>query len=86
MELKIKGLRILIDKNKNLGFCMKNEAVKEFCEYHKIPYEESNGGAVTTIRAACHSSMLSVFWKIVTNNNWRKMHHLPMVRRKGKRK
>lgn len=84
MNLKIKGLTVNIDKNKNLGFLMTNEAVKEFCECHNIPYEESR--AVTTMKAGCHGAMLKEFWEIGTNNNWRKIHHLPMIRRRGKRK
>lgn len=86
MNLKIRGLTVNIDANKNLGFLMTNEAVREFCDYHNIPYEESKGGAVTTMKAGYHSAMLREFWKIGTNNNWRKMHHLPLIRRRGKRK
>ena len=86
MNLKIKGLDINIDENKNLGFLMTNEAVKEFCNYHNIPYEKNDGGAVTAMKAGCYGAMLKEFWKIGTNNNWRKIHHLPMIRRRGKRK
>lgn len=82
MNLKIRGLTVNIDENKNLGFLMTNDAVKEFCEYHNIPYEESKSGAVTTAKARYHSAMLKEFWKISANNNWRKMHHLPLIRRK----
>lgn len=86
MNLKIRGLTVNIDENKNLGFLMTSNAVKEFCEYHNIPYEESKGGVVTTAKARYHSAMLKEFWKISTNNNWRKIHHLLLIMRRGKRK
>lgn len=83
MNLKIRGLTVNIDENKDLGFLMTNDAIKEFCKYHNIQYAESKGGAVTTMKARYHSAMFKEFWKISTNNNWRKMHHLPMIRRSG---
>lgn len=86
MNLKIRGLTVNIDENKNLGFLMTDGAVKEFCEYHNIQYDESKGGVVATMKAAYHGAMLQEFWKIGTNNNWRKMHNLPLIRRRGKRK
>lgn len=82
MNLKIKGLTVNIDENKNLGLLMTSDAAKEFCEYHNIPYEESKGGAVTTAKARYHGAMLKEFWKISTNNNWRKIHNLPIIRRR----
>lgn len=84
MNLKIRGLNIVID-NKGLGYRMTNEAQKEFCQYHGIPYEESKGGAVTTARAYVHSLMLRTFEDVATNNNWRKMHGLPLIRWRGEK-
>lgn len=83
MNLKTRGLNIVIE-NKNLGYSMTNEAQKEFCRYHGIPYEESKGGVVTTGRAYVHGLMLRTFADVATNNNWRKMHGLPLIRRRGK--
>ena len=82
-NLKIRGLNIVID-NKGLGYRMTNEAQKEFCQYHGISYEESKGGAVTTGRAYVHSLMLRTFADVATNNNWRKMHGLPLIRGRGR--
>lgn len=89
MELKTRGLLISIDENKNLGFCLTDKAVKEFCEYHKITYEDKDiytNGLVPTKKFFIHQKMLAEFSKIGTCNNWRKMHHLPLIRRKGERK
>lgn len=83
MNLKTRGLNITTD-NKNLGYLMTNEAQKEFCQYHGMTYEESNNGAVTTKRGIIHSLMFSEFSKIALNNNWCKMHGLPLIRRRGK--
>ena len=81
MELKIKGLNIEIDKNKNIGFLLTKDAVKEFCEYHHILYEKIQEGVVTTRKAYYHGKMVFELWELITNNNWRKMHHLPLIRR-----
>lgn len=82
MNLKIRGLNIVI-KNKNLGYSMTNEAQKEFCQYHGIPYEENQSGVVTTARGYVHGLMFRTFREIGTCNNWRKIHGLPLFRRRG---
>lgn len=84
MNLKIRGLNITTE-NKNLGYLMTNEAQKEFCQYHGMAYQESNNGAVTTKRGIIHSLMFCEFSKIALNNNWRKMHGLPLIRRREKK-
>lgn len=84
MNLKIRGLNIVVE-NKNLGYSMTNEAQKEFCQYHEIPYEENQIGVVTTARGYVHGLMLRTFAEIGTCNNWRKMHGLPLIRRRSRR-
>ena len=84
MNLKIRGLNIVIENRKS-GYFMTNEAQKEFCQYHGIPYEERKGGVVTTGRAYVHGLMLRTFADVATNNNWRKMHGLPLIRRRGEK-
>lgn len=89
MNLKIRGLRIYLDNNKNFGFCLRDDAVKEFCDYHKIPYKDEDIytiGAVPTKKFFIHQKMMWDFLKMATNNNWRKIHNLPMIRRIGKKK
>lgn len=83
VNLKARGLNITTE-TKNLGYLMTNDAQKEFCQYHGILYEESENGAVTTARAYVQGFMFKEFAKIATNNNWRKMHGLPLIRRKRK--
>lgn len=89
MELKIRGLKVFINKNKSFGFCLADEAVKEFCDYYKIPYKDEDiytNGAVSTKKFFIHQKILQKFWEIATNNNWRKIHHLPMIKRRKERK
>ena len=51
MRIKFNGLNIEYEKGKPLCFMMTREAVKEFCDYHKIPYDDKDfgiNGDVTT--------------------------------------
>lgn len=42
MELKTRGLKIYIDKNKDISFYSTDEAMEEFCDYNKIPYKDED--------------------------------------------
>ena len=84
MQIKFKGLNIKYEKGKPLGFILTREAVKEFCDYHKIPYNDKDfsiNGVVTTRKWAIHTKMVCEFSKIEANNNWRKRHRIPMRRK-----
>lgn len=81
MQIKFKGLNIEYEKGKPLGFMLTREAVKEFCDYHKIPYDDKDfgiNGVITTRKLAIHTKMVYEFSKIEANNNWRKRHRIPM--------
>ena len=83
MRIKFKGLNIEYEKGKPLRFMMTREAVKEFCDYHKIPYDDKDfdiNGVVTTRRLEIHTKMLFEFSKIYLNNNRRERHGIPMRR------
>lgn len=87
MQIKIKGLNIEYKQGK-LGLLLTGDAVKEFCDYHNIPYYDEDfctNGVVTTRKWAIHTKMVYEFSKITANNNWRKRHGIPM-RRKFDRK
>lgn len=89
MNLKIKGLNINIDENKNVGFLLNNDALKEFCDYHKIDYEDKDiytNGAASKKKSLIYQKMALICSEILTNNNWRKMHHLPLIRRRWNKK
>lgn len=62
-QIKVKGLNIVINDKKNMGYSMTNKAQKEFCQYHGMNYVESNNGAVTTKRGIIQSLMFSEFSK-----------------------
>lgn len=50
MRIKIKGLNIEYEQGK-LGFLLTEDAVKEFCDYNKIPFDDKDihtNGAVAT--------------------------------------
>lgn len=84
MRIKFEGLNIEYEKGKPLCFMMTREAVKEFCNFHKIPYDDKDfdiNCVVTTRRLAIHTKMLFEFSKIYLNNNWRKRHGIPMRRK-----
>ena len=73
MQIKFKGLNIEYEKGKPLGFMLTREAVKEFCDYHKIPYDDKDfdiNGVVTTRRLEIHTKMVFEFSKIYLNNNF----------------
>lgn len=83
MQIKFKGLNIEYEKGKPLCFMLTREAVKEFCDYHKIPYDDKDfgiNGVVTTRKWDIHTKMVYEFSKIATNN-WRKRHGIPMRRK-----
>lgn len=83
MQIKIKGLNIEYKQGK-LGFLLTDDAVKEFCDYNKISFDDKDihtNGAVTTKKLAIHMKMVYEFSKIVTNNNWRKRNGIPMRRK-----
>lgn len=83
MQIKIKGLNIEYKQGK-LGLLLTGDAVKEFCDYHKIPYDDKDfgiNGVVTTRKLEIHTKMVYEFSKIATNNNWRKRHGIPMRRK-----
>lgn len=82
MQIKIKGLNIEYKQGK-LGFLLAEDAVKEFCEYNKIPFDDKDihtSGIVTTKKFFVHTQMMWTFSKIATNN-WRKRHGIPMRRK-----
>ena len=84
MRIKFNGLNIEYEKGKPLCFMMTREAVKEFCDYHKIPYDDKDfgiNGVVTTRKWEIHTKMVYEFSKIEANNNWRKRHRIPMRRK-----
>lgn len=84
MQIKIKGLNVEYEKGKPLGFLFTRKAVKEFCDYNKIPFDDKDihtNGAVATKKLAIHMKMVYEFSKIATNNNWRKRHGIPMRRK-----
>ena len=86
MQIKTKGLNIEYEQGK-LGFLLTEDAVKEFCDYHNIPYcdeDFSTNGVITTRKLCVHTQMMCTFSKIATNN-WRNRHGIPM-RRKFDRK
>ena len=82
MQIKIKGLNIEYKQGK-LGFLLTEDAVKEFCEYNKIPFDDEDihtSGIDTTKKLFVHTQMMWTFSKIATNN-WRKRHGIPMRRK-----
>lgn len=82
MQIKTKGLNIEYEQGK-LGFLLTEDAVKEFCEYNKIPFDDKDintSGIVTTKKLFVHTQMMWTFSKIATNN-WRKRHGIPMRRK-----
>lgn len=84
MRIKFKGLNIEYEKGKPLCFMMTREAVKEFCDYYKISYDDKDfdiNGVVTTRKWEIHTKMVYEFSKIEANNNWRKRHRIPMRRK-----
>lgn len=83
MQIKAKGLNIEY-QNGHIGFLLTEDAVKEFCDYQKIQYDDKDihtRGAVTTQKLYIQIQMVYTFSKIVTNN-WRKRHGIPMLKRK----
>ena len=83
MQIKVKGLNIEY-QNGHIGFLLTQDAVKEFCDYQKIQYDDKDIhtiGAVTTQKLYIQIQMVYTFSKIVTNN-WRKRHGIPMLKRK----
>lgn len=87
MQIKTKGLYIEYNQG-HLALSMTEDAVKEFCDYYKIPYTEEEihtNGVVTTKILYIHSHMFGKYAEILLNNNWRKRHGVPMIRKCSKR-
>lgn len=80
--IKIKCLNIEY-KQGILGFLLTEDAIKEFCDYSNIQYDDKDictSGIVTTKKSFIHTEMMRTFSKIATNN-WRKQHGIPMRRK-----
>lgn len=87
MQIKIKGLNIEY-KQGELGFLLTEDAVKEFCDYNKIPCDDKDvhTSCIVTTKMFIQIKMAYEFSKITANNNWRKRHGIPMRRKiDGKR-
>lgn len=83
MRIKAKGLNIEY-QNGHIGFLLTQDAVKEFCDYQKIPYDDKDihtSGAVTTTKLYIQIQIGYTFSRIITNN-LRKRHGIPMLKRK----
>lgn len=85
MQIKAKGLNIEYENGYFLGFSITIDSIREFCEYHKIKFDDEDlgiFGVVSGRKAAIHSFMLTQYFSIALNNNWRKRHGIPMLKRK----
>ena len=88
MQIKTKGLNIGYNQG-YLALSMTEDAMKEFCDYHGIPYTEGKlhtNGIVTTRKWKIQSKMIHEYSKIVLNNNWRRRHRIPMIRKVCKKR
>lgn len=88
MKFKIKGLNIVYNQG-HLMFLMTEDAMKEFCDYHGIPYTDGElhtNGIVTTRKWKIQSKMIHEYSKLVLNNNWRRRHRIPMIRKVCKKR
>ena len=88
MQIKTKGLNIGYNQG-YLALSMTEDAMKEFWDYYGIPYTEGKlhtNGIVTTRKWKIQSKMIHEYSKIVLNNNWRRRHRIPMIRKVCKKR